>query len=76
MSQTISNQTANVFGSARVIGSDELYLRRLHKQMSARSMPRRFLWTHPQLGVAVVMDFRPEGALRQSIPARRFSPAG
>ena len=76
MSQAISNQTANVSGSARVIGSEEFHLRRVHKQMSARSVPRRFLWSNPQLGVAVVMDFRPESSQRQMIPARRFLPAG
>ena len=76
MSQAISNQTADVSGSARVIGSEELHLRRVHKQMRARSVPRRFLWTHPQLGVAVVMDFRPESNLRPTVPARRFLPAG
>jgi hypothetical protein len=76
MSQAITDQTANVSASACVIGSDELHLRRMHKQMSARNVPRRFFWSNPQLGVAVVMDFRPENNLRQTVPARRFLPAG
>lgn len=70
------SQVPNTSGSARIVSSDELQLRRVHKQMQARSVPRRFFWTHPLLGVALVMDFRPAGSARQPGLARVAQPAG
>lgn len=45
--------------SASVTSVTELQARRAVREMQARRMPRRFLWNVPNLGMAVVVGFRP-----------------
>lgn len=70
------SQIPNPSGSARIVSSEELHLRRVHKQMQARNVPRRFLWTHPQSGLSIVMNFCPAVAARTPQLARVAQPGG
>ncbi len=47
--------------SASVTSVTELQARRAVREMQARRTPRRFLWNVPNLGMAVVVGFRPVG---------------
>lgn len=45
--------------SASITSATEFLARRAVREMRARSAPRRFLWNVPNLGMSVVVGFRP-----------------
>lgn len=47
--------------SASVISSTEFQARRAVRDMQARGAARRFVWQVPNLGMAVIVGFRPAG---------------
>lgn len=47
---------------ASITSVTEFQARRAVREMRSRTAPRRFLWNVPNLGLTVVVGFRPAGA--------------